>query len=428
MVGSLRSNRALAAICVFTFAVGIANVARYPPGKGYDAGDHMAYADSLVPGGHLPHGVGEYYTPPGYYALAGTADWIARQLGVGEPHRAGMALNVLFLLGTVLLVWKLARELWPGRDRIAIGAAAFAALVPVTVKTEAMFHPETLSLFTCTLALWLCVRTFADQRYAYALGVALGLAQLVRAFSLWTVFVVLVALVVARRWRELAVVFAFAALIPAPWYIHQAVEYSGNPVFPRPATAQARTGGLDSGKPKPIWDRRPLRFYFDPGIPDVITAPYQQHFANLALPTTYAELWGDYAGVWAWQWSKTKPIPQPPVQIELTVQSVVGLLPTLLALAGWVALLFRSLRSPPRLAIALLPLVGILGYLFFAVSYPTPIGDVLKATYMLSTTGAWALGFGYALERLRGRAWTMVLVALSACALAQLPFLLYLSY
>ena len=189
MVGSLRSNRALAAICVFTFAVGIANVARYPQGKGYDAGAHMAYADSLVPGGHLPHGVGEYYTPPGYYAVAGAADWVARKVGVSfyGGYRAGMAVNVFFLLGTVLLVWKLARELWPGRDRIAIGAAAFVALVPVTVKTEAMFHPETLSLFTCTLALWLCVRTFADRRYAYALGVALGLAQLVRAFSLWTV-------------------------------------------------------------------------------------------------------------------------------------------------------------------------------------------------------------------------------------------------
>jgi len=24
-----------------------------------------------VPGGQLPHGTGEYYTPPGYYAVAG---------------------------------------------------------------------------------------------------------------------------------------------------------------------------------------------------------------------------------------------------------------------------------------------------------------------------------------------------------------------
>ena len=47
-----------------------------------------------------------------------------------------------------------------------------------------MFHPEPLSLFLSTLALWLCVRTFADPRYAWALGVALGAAQLVRAWAL----------------------------------------------------------------------------------------------------------------------------------------------------------------------------------------------------------------------------------------------------
>ena len=76
----------------------------------------MDYADGLVPGWHLPHGVGEYYTPPGFYFVAGIADWVADRLGVGEPHRAALALNVLFLLGTLLLVRQIARELWPRRD------------------------------------------------------------------------------------------------------------------------------------------------------------------------------------------------------------------------------------------------------------------------------------------------------------------------
>src|SRR5437868_13056023 len=100
----------------------------------------MAYADGLVPGGSLPHGKGEYYTPPGYYAVAGSLDWVATKAGIGDPHRAGMAINVLFLLGTVLLAWRMAQELWPGRDRIAIAAAAFVALVPVAVRSAAMFH------------------------------------------------------------------------------------------------------------------------------------------------------------------------------------------------------------------------------------------------------------------------------------------------
>ncbi|MGH2896323.1 MAG: hypothetical protein ACRDPM_24055, partial [Solirubrobacteraceae bacterium] len=93
----------LAGICAFTVVVGLWNVLRYPPGNGYDYLDHKAYADGLIPGWNLPHGVGEYYQPPGFYAVAGSFDWVAHRLGVGEPHRAGMALNVLFMLGTVLL-------------------------------------------------------------------------------------------------------------------------------------------------------------------------------------------------------------------------------------------------------------------------------------------------------------------------------------
>jgi hypothetical protein len=374
VAGSLRSNRALAAICAFVVVLGAWNVSHYPPGLGYDAFHHQAYADGLVPGGQLPHGTGEYYTPPGYYAVAGSADWLARKIGVSvyDSYRAGMAVNVLFLLGTVLLVWRIARELWPDRARLAIGAAAFVAFVPVTVRTEAMFHPETMSLFLCALALWLGVRTFTDRRYAVPLGVALGAAQLVRAFSLWTVFVVLLALAVGRRWRELAIVIVLAAAIPAPWYIHQRIVYGGSPAFNRPCTVC-----------KPLLERRPVRFYVDPGLPDVVTHPYKPHFLNLALPTTYAEL------------------------------------------VGWIALLLASWRNPRRVAVALLPGVGILGYLYFTISYPTHDGDVLKATYMLTTTTAWALSFGYAVDRFRGRAWLFVAPLLAVCAIAELPFLVY---
>ncbi len=134
----------------------------------------MAYADGLFPGLHLPHPSAteatEYYTPPGFYFVAGVADWLLGQTGYGDPDRAGQVLNVACLLGTVLLVAALARELWPGRRRIELGAAAFVAFLPVVVETSAMFHPEPMSLFLTSLALWLCVRTFANPRYAWALG------------------------------------------------------------------------------------------------------------------------------------------------------------------------------------------------------------------------------------------------------------------
>src|SRR5207302_10902610 len=106
----------------------------------------------------------------------------------------------------------------------------------------------------------------------------------------------------------------------------------------------------------------------------------------------------------------------------LSAQNVLGFLPTLVALGGWLALLWRSARrlDGPRLLPALLPLAGLAGYLYFAIGYPVHDGDVLKPTYMLTTMPAWALCFGWAFERLGRARW-----ALAATALAALPFAVY---
>jgi hypothetical protein len=88
-------------------------------------------------------------------------------------------------------------------------------------------------------------------------------------------------------------------------------------------------------------------------------------------------------------------------------------------------MLRRSGRSPPRLAVAVLPLLGLIGYLYFTVRFPSPDGDVLKGSFMLSTTAGWALGFGYALDRLKGVALGAVVALLAVAALVELPFLLY---
>jgi len=85
-------------------------------------------------------------------------------------------------------------------------------------------------------------------------------------------------------------------------------------------------------------------------------------------------------------------------------------------------------RAPALLPVALLPGLGILGYLYFTVSYPTSDGDVLKASYMLTTAPGWALGFGLACDRIaaRGPRWGLALAAvLAVIALLSLPFLVY---
>jgi hypothetical protein len=264
-----------------------------------------------------------------------------------------------------------------------------------------MFHPEPLSMLLSAVAVLLATRMLARRDYSWQLavatGVALGLGQLVRAFSLWTFIAVVIAFAVARAWRPLALTVVVTAVLTAPWYIRQTVKY-GDPVFDRPTKHEA------------IWNRRPACFYVCLGLPEVVTDPIRPNFRNEAVPTTYSEVWGDYFGVWRGNRER---------------QSILGFLPTLLAVAGWLVLLVRSRGDPVRLPVALLPGLGLLGYLYFTVSYPTPDGDVLKASYMLTTAPAWALAFGYAIDRLPGRLRVAAATILAASALASLPFLLY---
>ena len=208
------------------------------------------------------------------------------------------------------------------------------------------------------------------------------------------------------------------------------MKYGGQPQFPQPATST-----------KPLLERRPLSFYVDPGLPGVITTPYRPHSLNLALPTTYSSLWGDYFGVWAWHagtptgpatptGQRKEVAPPRPARVRLVLQALVGLLPTLLAVVGWLAFARSSLHAARRgWRSRCCRRSASSRYLYFAVAYSyaaLPDGDLLKATYMLTTTAGWALGFGYALDRLRGRLWwpTIALLARRRARRAAVPALL----
>ena len=185
----------------------------------------------------------------------------------------------------MLLVAAIARRLWPGRRRIELGAAAFVAFLPVVVETTAMFHPEPLSLLLSTLALYFCVRAFADPRYAWALGITLGAAQLVRAWALATVAAVAIALLAGRRFR-VARDRARARRADPGAVVHPPASQ-----VRRPAAVHA----AGAGPPEPLGQS----FYLDPGIPGIVTLPTREHHYAQWIPTTYDGIWGDYFGVWA---------------------------------------------------------------------------------------------------------------------------------
>jgi hypothetical protein len=422
--GTLTPERVTLALAVCAGLLALYNAATYPPGAGYDAISHTQYADFLIHHHRLPHRneTAEYYSPPLYYAVAGAVTWVGREIGLGEPHRLGQLLNVPLVVGSVLLVAALARLLWPERRWLAPGAAAYLAFSPVLVRTAAMFHPEPADLFFSVLCAYLAARMLVRRRYdtraALGLGVALGAAQMIRQFELYTLAVVALAWFAAvwtrpaeRRalTRSGLVALAACVVIAGPWYGYRTVHFA-NAVFDRPHSHE------------PLFDRRPASFYTDLAAGTVFTTPYRPHMKNLVWPQTYSDVWGDWYGVFDWSYAHAGR-PSRAHTDWLVAQNAIGIVPTAVAIAGWLALLATGLRrrSPTLLLVALMPLAALAGYLYFAIGYPTPDGDVIKPVFMLSALWAWALCFAWAASRLP----RAVLVALLALAVLDLPFLVY---
>jgi hypothetical protein len=411
--------------------IAVWNALTYPPIGGFDAREHIAYAHSLLDGHGLPEG-GAYYTPPGFYVLAGIAIRVGEWVGLDEPERGAQLMNAALMVGAGLLVLSLGRLLFPGRPLVRWAALAFFLCCPVVLKTAAMFHPQPLAMFLTLLAFWLTAYMIVSFDYRarlwIGLAVTLAAAQLVRSVTLWTVGVVLFAFVAAavaqpeyrRRIRNALVVASVAAvLVPLPWYVH--LQTSGsNAVFGR---------GIELTSFASFW---PASFYFSPGLPDVVTHPQREELEPLFLPLLYAETWGDYFGIWSW--GPPRPELTPEVNRRLVIQSVVGLPLTALAVAGWLALAglsaVRWREAPARLLVALAPLAGIAAVLYYATRGFRADGDLVKALFMLPAVPFWALSFGFAADVLVARSRRVaipVLAVLAVCGLVSLTFATYAS-
>ena len=154
-----------------------------------------------------------------------------------------------------------------------------------------------------------------------------------------------------------------------------------------------------------MWSRRPIGFFVRTGLPEVITSPYRPSFSREFLPIAFTEVWGDYFGVW--RWFPDHGPPSASVRRELVSMSIIGLPFTLVAITGWLALLGLAVRhpgrSPERMLVALLPLAALAGVVYFSTAYPTPDGDTVKGSFMLTAVPAWAASFGFAFDELSAR-------------------------
>jgi 4-amino-4-deoxy-L-arabinose transferase-like glycosyltransferase len=427
---SARLDRVVLAVLILLFGtIAVWNSRTYPPLGGFDAAQHIEYARTLIERGELPEG-GASYTPPGFYVLAGSAIKVGDALGVGEPERLVQLLNAAFAIGTALLVLALARLLFPGRPLVHWAAVAFFACCPVVLRTTAMFHPQPLAMLLAALALTQTAQMIVRKRYGVlqwvALALTLAAGQLVRSVGLWTIGVVVLALLFAavnqsdqrrRIGAGLGIAATAAILLALPWYVHL-----------QRTTDSAVLGRNYSIDPFP--PGFPASFYVSPGLPEVITDPHRGARGPTYLPILYADTWGDYFGIWSW--NPPRPELTSSVNRRLTAQSVVGLPLTALALAGWLALcgltVARRHRSPALMLVALMPAAALAGTLYYATRRVLVDGDTIKAMFLLTAIPAWAISFGFAVDvlversRRLGLAVLAVLIPCLAVSLAYATF------
>jgi hypothetical protein len=417
---------AVAAVLAAEATLLLWNAWRYDWLRGYDAFANDQYARILSTEYRLPSASesGSWHTPPLWFALAGALRRAATSMGWEPAQRPGQLLAAAAGLAVCVLVLLLARELWPGRRILHLVALVLASASPALVRASAMYHPETLATALAAGGVLVAVRGLR-RRWTpldgVGAGALLGLAAVTRLWAL-PVLVAVVAVVGfdawrRRRWAAGAALLATSLVLLAPWLANEEVEHGSALAFNRPPP----TGSMLA--------RRPRSFYLGPRALRVFDHPVTPLFRNELLPQLYADWWGDWALTW------DSPPPPAPGQLlparvvtERTRQMFAGVVPSVLALAGLVALavLATARRSAPLAVLPLTAVALLAAYVVFSVRYPSVDGDTIKGTYLLMALPACCVGAAFVVDALRprGPTWAVVTAACLAVIVAvQLPFL-----
>jgi hypothetical protein len=395
--------------------------------RGYDAYANDQYASTVADEHRLPSAddSGVWHTPPLWFAVAGVLRRGAVEHGWGPPQRPGQLLAAAAGLAVCMLVFLLARELWPERRALHLVALVVAAASPALVRASAMYHPETLAVALAAGGVLVAVhasRTRWTLWSSLGAGVLLGLAGLTRAWALPILAAVALAAGLdawnRRRWMPVAILTATSLVLVGPWLVNEQRAHGSALAFNRPAP------------PGSVLTRRPTSFYLGPRTLRALEHPVTPLVRNELIPHLYADWWGDWALTW------DSPPPPAPGQLlpssvvsERARQAYIGIVPLLLALAGIVALALLAVARRST-AIGLLPLTALAvaaGYMLFAVVYPSTDGDTIKGTYLLMALPAGCVGLAFVVDALRPRTRAGAAVMAGAVALfvaVQLPFLI----
>ncbi len=163
-------------------------------------------------------------------------------------------LSVLMGAATVWLTYRIALELFPDREFLALGAAAINAFTPMFIFISGAVNNDNLTMTLCALALLMMVKQLRDQGLGIGdqatgrkefwlaigrwlpLGIVLGLAALTKtsALALLPITALAISVVAWRKesWAEFfagAIATAIPVLFIAGWWYLRNIQLYGDP-------------------------------------------------------------------------------------------------------------------------------------------------------------------------------------------------------
>lgn len=323
-----RLNRSvlLLALLLGTLLLGLLYLFTVPPGYGPDEPSHFGYVRFLAEGRgwpvlgatNDPRGpTYEAHQPPLYY-MAAVPFYLAGR-GIAGEHGAWLGVRFFTLLcglGTVALVYRLARRLFPDEPSVAVGAGAFAGFLPSQAALFAVVSNDPLTELGFTLAFVLLARYLLGNGgqtwLPLWIGLAAGLTLLTKYSALILLGVLPLAMLFASRSDEQKgmqrfrpfLLFALGASVCLPWLVRNQIVY-GDPLGWAAFSNYFQTV-MDSPTPHSLAQR--MRVEYSPAwywleavggwsFRDslgmwLFSRPGQPVPVRIALPVAFYALWG----------------------------------------------------------------------------------------------------------------------------------------
>jgi hypothetical protein len=180
-----------------------------------DQAGYLATAERLLRHGYFAYGY--FHSRPNAQIQPGYPLFLTLALAVQGAHPLALIhlLQLLLAIATLYVLMRLALDLLSPWAAFAVTLAL--GLYAPLLHLPTILMSENLSLFFWSLALWMAVR-----RRWLALGVAAGLAALVRPPALAAL---VAAVVLGGRARDLARAGLAAGLVMTPWWLRNALVF-----------------------------------------------------------------------------------------------------------------------------------------------------------------------------------------------------------